>query len=279
MGNLPGDAIAEILARLPIKSLFREFLGIPVDRFYPSRFDLVCFHNCRGKFCLWNPATRQLLALPCPSPAASELDRFYYPYYNIGFGYSSSRDEYKVVQLFDFRDQIGPIFGICCEVYSVSSEVDHHQCSNVWRKISEKCPHPVMGAAACVQDVLHWMASDEFFQPLVAIVSFDLNEEKFRTMPVSPQWMEMCEPGLHEYVLVVEFWCRLCLFNYWTHVADMTIGVWMVKDYDKGLLEKCYNINLAHMEDSESCGPQEVLGCSILTCMSTMRNLVLEFID
>ncbi|KAL0446887.1 UNVERIFIED_CONTAM: hypothetical protein Slati_1816600 [Sesamum latifolium] len=223
MGNLPGDAIAEILARLPIKSLFstRELRLIyvehgkntdgriritatdtegklinlfslpgnssafPVDRLYPTRFDLICFHNDRGEIWLCNPTTRQLLPLPYPSPTATELDRLYSPYHNIGFGYSSSRDEYKVVQLCNFRDQIGPIFGICCEVYSVSSEVDHHQCSNGWREISEKCPHPVMGAAACVQDVLHWMASDEFFQPLVAIVSFDLNEEKFRTMPFS----------------------------------------------------------------------------------------------
>ncbi|KAL0372686.1 UNVERIFIED_CONTAM: F-box/kelch-repeat protein [Sesamum calycinum] len=255
MGNLPDDAIAEILARLPIKSLSRfkcvsnswnhlishpSFLNLralrkrstrelrliyvehgkntdgriritatdtegklinqfslpgnsmknSVDRLYPTRFDLVCFHNYRGEIWLCNPATRQILALPYPSQAVSKLDRFYGPYHNIGFGYSSSRDEYKVVQLLDFRDQNGPIFGIYCEVYSVSSEVDHHQCSSGWRKTSEKCPHPVMGAAACVQDVLHWMASDEFFQPLVAIVSFDLNEEKFRTMPVSPQWME-----------------------------------------------------------------------------------------
>ncbi|KAK4400010.1 F-box/kelch-repeat protein [Sesamum angolense] len=168
MGNLPDDAIAEILARLPIKSLSRfkcvsnswnhlishpSFLNLralrkrstrelrliyvehgkntdgriritatdtegklinqfslpgnsmknSVDRLYPTRFDLVCFHNYRGEIWLCNPATRQILALPYPSQAVSKLDRFYGPYHNIGFGYSSSRDEYKSGAVIGFQ--------------------------------------------------------------------------------------------------------------------------------------------------------------------------------
>ncbi|KAL0296657.1 UNVERIFIED_CONTAM: F-box/kelch-repeat protein [Sesamum radiatum] len=208
MGNLPDDAIAEILARLPIKSLFRfkcvsnswnhlishpSFLNLralhkrstrelrliyiehgkntdgriritatdtegklinqfslpgnsmknSVDRLYPTRFDLVCFHNYRGEIWLCNPATRQRL----------------------------------------------------------------------------RCRIP---------------------------------------------------PGL------VEFWGRLCLFNRF-YVDDMTMSVWMVKDYDKGLLEKCYNINFAHMADvGRILRLPRTTGLPILTCMRTMRNLVLE---
>lgn len=126
-----------------------------------SRFLDQCFQQY-----LVNPATRESRKLPeCPFRIKPG-----YSFNDYGFGYDSSLDDYKVVN-------IGHHDAVVNLAYSIVSV--YTQRYNSWRRV-ENSPyfHTRFGqkSGVFVGGALHWMVT-------TGIAAFDLVDEKFRTVP------------------------------------------------------------------------------------------------
>ncbi|KAG5554860.1 hypothetical protein RHGRI_012430 [Rhododendron griersonianum] len=182
----------------------------------PRYCEEICY-SCDGlvlmldrgfRCCLVNPSTRESRKLPL-SPFTS-----YSGFTDYGFGYDSSIDDYKVVNIcyYDEEADAGSADNVV-GVYALKT--------NSWRRI-ENSPydHSCFGhhSGAFVCGALHWVARKGMDDVIVALV---LADEKFRTLP-SPA------PDCIGALICVLGGC-LCVFvrQFYPYYPD----VWVMKEY------------------------------------------------
>ncbi|KAJ0040947.1 hypothetical protein Pint_28437 [Pistacia integerrima] len=151
-GGLPEDMLVEILSKLPVKSLIRlkcvckPYCGQKLSLYPDQTLSNLSHHDIDpqipvlrqimgphdGLFCLygynqiflWNPATRETMALPkCRNPM---LMRPFDPgayYCNIGFGLDPMNNDYKLVLIRTLWDDETHLFYECFHVsmYNLST--------------------------------------------------------------------------------------------------------------------------------------------------------------
>ncbi|XP_076939951.1 F-box/kelch-repeat protein At3g23880-like [Bidens hawaiensis] len=158
---------------------------------------LVCFYDGCFKFYVGNPLTREAKLLRFPSPQIL-LPLCW------GFGYDSSKDDYKVI--------IGAMNQDRRLLVHVLSMI-----SNTWREIGEVkyiCFYNRVGILC--NGALHWIVRGENRNRL--IISFDLSKEEYKEIPPP-------DDGRYEYAsylgIIKE---RLCI--------SCGVDKWMMKDYN-----------------------------------------------
>jgi molecular chaperone HtpG len=138
---------------------------------------------------LWNPATRESVAIP-PSPDES-VPPYRDPFFHFhGFGYDHVRDDYKVVRYMSFfnvtdEDEDVPwedrSYDPVLEIYSLRS--------NSWRILEiEMCDmpncdydQPVTGSGVYMNGACHWWGNNDLYNSTGCLVSFDLSNEVLST--------------------------------------------------------------------------------------------------
>ncbi|XP_076884902.1 F-box/kelch-repeat protein At3g06240-like [Bidens hawaiensis] len=124
---------------------------------------LVCIECSITKLIVGNPLTREIRKLP-RRPYIVLFDACW------GFGYDSSRDDYKVIVRARKGDD-----RTCFSVLSLKS--------NVWRDIGEKKYASFSNAAGVLfNGALYWMIRDQ--NDRYSIASYDLSLEKFKEIPL-----------------------------------------------------------------------------------------------
>ncbi|KAF2293418.1 hypothetical protein GH714_001525 [Hevea brasiliensis] len=152
--HLPQELLAEILSRLPVKSI------------------LIC--RCVSKTCV-----RKIVNIPRPNVTFTSHG---FHKHSHGFGFDSSTGDYKLVRIVYLPDsnlnfdKIPPLV----EIYSLRSRG--------WRKVDNdlKCVIPDFSTSAFLNGTCHWVATKPPNGPGVcdAILSFSLGEEVFGEMEV-----------------------------------------------------------------------------------------------
>ncbi|XP_042489890.1 F-box protein CPR1-like [Macadamia integrifolia] len=198
----------------------------------PVKLDLPCklstieiVGSCNGLVCLlgylnrvydviiWNPFTRDYKMLPyapfqLPGRAVSRFPV-------LGFGYSPSKDVYKVLRVIYFHVD-------CRMVSSCRSLVDVHTLgTDSWRRIGE-IPFDIRDwlSGIFVNGALHWIAIRSSRPD--TIVSFDVGNEVFREIP-QPYFGDH---SFHSKLGVLGgFLCMICTFY------DNHVKIWVMKDY------------------------------------------------
>ncbi|KAJ6748781.1 hypothetical protein OIU79_029795 [Salix purpurea] len=143
-GTLPQETLTDILSRLPIK------IFDPFPKIVGSSNGLVCLDisSCYARgFVLWNIARKQYSCLPRPRINDSRR-----PFWMVspGFGFDRKKNDYKVVRIVSFGCEKDESSVVMAEVFS-------------WRTFC-------------------WRVTEARIQKF--IVSFDLDTEEFRRIPI-----------------------------------------------------------------------------------------------
>ncbi|XP_059632602.1 F-box/kelch-repeat protein At3g06240-like [Cornus florida] len=151
--NLAAEKIDHIL----------EIKSHPKLKFIGSSNGLVCFTYAGGSLFLYNLSTRVYKEI---KPYGDF--RYFDDRYKHGFGYDHSTDDYKVVK----EDKDG------FYVYSLRSDS--------WKKVVQHFPYHGLAVASgtLLNGALHWLLLDTIWMEPLAIVAFDLIDEKFREIPL-----------------------------------------------------------------------------------------------
>jgi len=189
------------------RSNFYDFIG--------SCNGILCIADYyKGLVILWNPSIRKFKELPLfQKPKV-------FTHMSFGFGYDSSKDNYKVVVILDY---IMPNSITNENNLANKTEVRVHTLgTNIWRNVQE---YPLGGVPVellgkFVSGTINWLFSEELFQACPRfIVSFDLMNESYqKILPPNFGGVDVC----HLSALGVLRDC-LCV----TFVDD----VWIMKEY------------------------------------------------
>ncbi|XP_057803104.1 F-box/kelch-repeat protein At3g23880-like [Salvia miltiorrhiza] len=160
-----------------------------------------CINLKKGRFLLWNPATRISKELP---QLIIENGDFPYPIY--GFGWDESSGAYKVFVIFcNGRKFMG-------KVYSSNT--------NSWKTV-EFCDFRwIYGNAQFVSGKLHWVSKNNDEMNVFEIVTFDLKEEEFGVMKLPCDQASVLRLGVNEGRLTM-----ICSKKIMKHAID----VWVMK--------------------------------------------------
>ncbi|XP_031272068.1 F-box protein CPR1-like [Pistacia vera] len=209
--------------------------GLVVGYMYmiPSGHGLVCLVN-RGIFCAFNPSMKKIARLPRAQPSTcGGVDA--------GFGYIQSTNEYKLVHLYNIKNEEPLEYTIKCEIMTLSD--GGVVSSNSWKQLENECPVMVSGWGVLVDKKFYWMAW-EGCNPTEyqLILSLDLETETFGFIP---------HPHATSYVegndmFLVELQGQLCLVD--TFAYPPVTNVWILKDPVKKIWEKEYTIDLTKLE-------------------------------
>ncbi|KAL2495539.1 F-box protein CPR30 [Forsythia ovata] len=136
---------------------------------------------------LWNPFSREYRILPDSSveyPSQFQC----YSKINYGLGYDSMNDDYKVVRVVEFRNEISHEW-ICSEtkVYSLKS--------NLWRRVDD-FPYPLPFLKGIwrvhINDALHTLVEDSdnmYLNRSVRIMAFSVETETHYEVPLPPDML------------------------------------------------------------------------------------------
>lgn len=121
---------------------------------------------------LWNPFSTDYRVLP-GCPVEHETPMHCYPKTAYGFGYDSTKDDYKVVRIVEFRNKLTHVW--------VSSEAKTYSLkSNSWKRI-ENFPYPLPflkgNWRVHVAGSLHTLAGDPDNEDEVRIMCFNIETE------------------------------------------------------------------------------------------------------
>lgn len=176
---------------------------------------LLCLYNSEEDIVLWNPSTRRHQKLPISaiefpgdSSAFTICEKIIY-----GFGYDHVNDDYKVVRIVQFWDEVVNEV----KVYSLKS--------NSWQRIKD-FPYYLSYKHAngmLVNGALHWVVTPQFdSEDVKLIASFNLETEEYQLVPQP----EYSEKNFH--MNVGELGGSLCvLCNYYLSYID----IWVMNDY------------------------------------------------
>ncbi|KAF8407836.1 hypothetical protein HHK36_006972 [Tetracentron sinense] len=213
----------------------------------PTRFELVCFFEYNQIY-VCNPSTQEFITISEPLPPnVDDLN-------SVGFGYTPSTKEYKLVRIF-FRYWELPPFHVGCDVLTLGS------CS--WRAVKDPPFNTTTCRPAFVNGAIHWTInpdipsySDDETEEfgLVphpdAILAFDVDTEEFRLVPHPENLYDPRETN--DDIGLVELGGLLCLAVVVHRKRDMNI--WMLTDYKNHVWVKEYSINLNTLDPYKTLG-------------------------
>ncbi|KAL5701172.1 hypothetical protein ACHQM5_026537 [Ranunculus cassubicifolius] len=202
---LSGDEL-ELSAKLDFDHQYWSSPEIAVY-FIGSCNGIICFYssNDGGDFALWNPAMKQLRTLPkSPTPYAPfrQGGRLIWPATrSTDFGFDIKTNDYKVVQINPHTHGTDmPTSQV--EVYNLSSDS--------WRIIYTDILLPVRNIysdvtrTACKNGMYIWLGSDQppytNDQPNYSLLSFDLGDEVFGTIPLPKEEEKLHAPYALDFV-------------------------------------------------------------------------------
>ena len=174
---------------------------------------------------LWNPSVRKFKKLPDTC-----LSRLHHA--KLGFGYDSLNNDYKVVRISRSRVKVMPPLEV--EVYTLSSDS--------WKRIGLGIPwrpNVVFWKINCfllspfVSGHLHWMilyAEDRGGRERRSnhmILSFDVNSEKFKELPLPADEGSCCV------IYLTSFKGKLALIKlrYGVQSRDTLCSIWVMREY------------------------------------------------
>ncbi|XP_059633486.1 F-box/kelch-repeat protein At3g06240-like [Cornus florida] len=237
--SLPNDVVMDILSRLPVKSLIKEwrsaivvFSGNIIEPSgkvdYPLNFEcqsgkfLGCcdglilystspYSSCEEELHLLNPSTRKVKRLhpPFKSITGGVTYGFGGAY---GFGYDALIDDYKVVHIPDCHKSITTLYT---------------RKTNSWRRIQD-IPYHVMcsaPAAALLNGALHWLTKD-----MSKIVSLNLEEEKFQVFILPAEFETQQRKA---YLVTVLRGCLCVCVKITGKSGCWSCEFWVMKEYGK----------------------------------------------
>ncbi|WOG92763.1 hypothetical protein DCAR_0312039 [Daucus carota subsp. sativus] len=200
---------------------------------YGTSNGLICLSDLELEYdshiYLWNPAIRRSKLLP---PSSLFLDIFKLEFkgkvfkMSLAFGYSSSRDDYKVVKVMIYCLEKGAKWLSLVDVYSLRS--------NSWKEIGQEVSCCKLGRPVFVKGVVYWIAKKCDGKRL--ILCFDTEEEVFR---------EILLPGYDcAYKLdhfVQKFGELLCVLVF--HPPSEAVDMWVMEEAE--VWRKITSIGLA----------------------------------
>ncbi|KAM7462425.1 hypothetical protein LguiA_030546 [Lonicera macranthoides] len=215
-----------------------DFLQVEWNIVLGSCNGLILLTKLHKYLILLNPTRRIYKKVPLPSFSIG----FYCTNANYGFGYDSSTDDYKVVEIsYEHEDTIfygmdiaNPLVKIkSIGVYSIKSETwgkCHHDPSLTICRNSE---------GVFVNGSLHWLA--ERGNASFVIAAFDLEVEKFGAL-LPPTVID--NPKCLDYKLKGVGGC-LCMYDYRIRLVDcLQRDVWVMKKY--GVVESWVKLEIFH---------------------------------
>ncbi|XP_057802379.1 F-box protein At3g07870-like [Salvia miltiorrhiza] len=207
--DLPQELTEEILSRLAVKSLLRfRLINMESVRIVGCCNGLVCccIDLRRGRFLLWNPATR--ISMELPQLVLENRDR---PSSISGFGWDESSGAYKVfVVLLSSRKFMG-------RVYSSNT--------NSWKTVEFFDIGLIHSKAHFVSGKLHWLHiknTDE--RDNYEIATFDLKKEEFGVMKL-PRGAKSVRLGVNEGRLTMILEKKRTYFDVWVMKQDCWVKV------------------------------------------------------
>ncbi|XP_047339485.1 F-box protein CPR1-like [Impatiens glandulifera] len=220
MSLLPDEILAQILSRLPVKTLLRfrcvskswcilirssHFVKLHLNRAVQTRINLRLFlwtnNLYHADFDSLNEGVLQRVAvdyIPSKCPLMALIMKLRYADYVCGitfcgscdgllcvftcrFGYDSTNDDYKVVRL------VFPLIDAHFKRYITSYEVKVYSFkSNSWHRSETSPDHPKLESIgdSIVCGAMHWISDVELnSERKSSIVAFDLGTEKYRIIP------------------------------------------------------------------------------------------------
>ncbi|PQQ04049.1 F-box/kelch-repeat protein [Prunus yedoensis var. nudiflora] len=189
----------------------------------PYSWDIVGYAN--GLFCvlnyveggiaLWNPSIQKLKKIPDSNgqPPPLELD--------YGFGYDSTNDDLKVVQIVELANEEDIVVSHQVSVYSLKA--------NSWKRIQD-IPSSSYGFSVGFCDIvllngaLGWLMCDELLDPQCIIVTLDLASEKYRVFPIPVDRVDIEDRYKPDLKILGDYLC-ICL-NFRSRR-----DVWIMKEY------------------------------------------------
>ncbi|KAM1153065.1 hypothetical protein FF1_035559 [Malus domestica] len=196
-------------------------------------------------FALWNPSIQKFKLIPCTTTSEphlqqpSEMNDKLKKQGHYGFGYDSTNDDYKLVEVVEFcsidkRRSTGSVCGNCVyeDMVVASYEVNVYSLkSNAWKRIQSMPPRdgfrlpPLQSVAVCLNSALSWKMDCHLDDDRPGmILTLDLASEKYREFPI-PIRGDEDEISLG---LVGGYLC-ICHRNF--EVSDFQIDVWIMKEY------------------------------------------------
>ncbi|KAM1346297.1 hypothetical protein ACFX13_036360 [Malus domestica] len=196
-------------------------------------------------FALWNPSIQKFKMIPCTTTSEphlqqpSEMNDKLKKQGHYGFGYDSTNDDYKLVEVVEFcsidkRHSTGSVCGNCVyeDMVVASYEVNVYSLkSKAWKRIQSMPPRdgfrlpPLQSVAVCLNSALSWKMDCHLDDDRPGmILTLDLASEKYREFPI-PIRGDEDEISLG---LVGGYLC-ICHRNF--EVSDFQIDVWIMKEY------------------------------------------------
>nr|XP_007148391.1 hypothetical protein PHAVU_006G204600g [Phaseolus vulgaris]ESW20385.1 hypothetical protein PHAVU_006G204600g [Phaseolus vulgaris] len=233
---VPLDIVMNILKRVPVKSLmrFKEWLNLPTNPYFikqqlqHSNASTANRHLSPSPSASSDPTTTSstnlisptsLCSTPVPTPTVM-------PFHDVGFGFSSLTDDYKIVRI-----SMCVIFKQPkvdrAEVYSLTS--------GSWREINAVKLHNLglVSRSVAITGTIFWLASRTFSSTHYEfVVSFDIGRELF-TLMIGPQMPSSPSPTFNNYELVVcndelAMFCNCIARNF----VSCSFDLWVLKDFN-----------------------------------------------
>ncbi|KAG6702515.1 hypothetical protein I3842_07G037700 [Carya illinoinensis] len=204
-----GSALRELFVPFKQPDLRLNLLGSCDGLVFASHYD-------HKDFYVWNPSTGEHRKLPDPGISPHPDNEYMY-----GFGYDSSIDNYKVIVIAFLPPR--PCPGYVGKILSLKNDL--------WKSI--KKPDNVFtsfrSAGALCGGAVHWLGGVFRPGPNLAILAFDLAEEKFRQVPMPPMLEEEDNEDYYDiaYTCLVNLGGRLCLILLW----DADEELWGMMEY------------------------------------------------
>ncbi|KAK6128962.1 hypothetical protein DH2020_037305 [Rehmannia glutinosa] len=177
--------------------------------------------SCDGLLCvrvdmsiyIWNPCLKTYWKILTPS-GKQNFDDFSY----LGFGYDSTRNDYKILKLSRFRLR----YMTETQVFSLKSDS--------WRKLNDFPPQDYRPLTSVfLNGSIHWLLATEIMgQNLFALFSFDLSDDKYREVRL-PEYCPI-SPCNNNYVVDLNLCIlkgMLCVLVEW----KSCLVLWAMKDY------------------------------------------------
>ncbi|GMY12940.1 putative F-box protein At1g53550 [Fagus crenata] len=165
-------------------------------KFLPSINGLICLTN-NNHFLICNPTTTEFVSLPICRPRL--LPDMLRVHCDTGFGYCPSKNQYKVVKIFEVYYKDKPFSMLKTLVITLGP-------SNSWR-IIENPPHKTFGKSIYLNGTIYWTTFSDDYHSLLYITAFDVGDETFRIINV-PQDISRYTSDMEEHE------GRLCLMHY-----------------------------------------------------------------
>ncbi|AES65045.1 putative F-box domain-containing protein [Medicago truncatula] len=247
---------------------------------------ILCIYNWfdPSQIVLWNPTTNEVHVVPSNLPESLPnvfVDQFLY-----GFGYDHDSDDYKVIRVVRFREDMFKTHDPFYEIYSLRS--------HSWRKLDVDIPivfYGPLSSEVYLDGVCHWLRR---INDKTDVVSFNLSNEVFFTTPLDIHG-DVCLVVLNGSVAIISYYKGSRYFSIsilgeigvkesWTRLFDVgplssnlypiAVGkkgnIFFKKKYDKSKLV-CFDLTTGVVDDIDVKGKGGI--CDIKIYKKNLRRL------